>query len=37
MTDEQLNVFLELLAQLVESKAGTVQEAAELIRRAKPQ
>lgn len=37
MTDEQLNVFLELLAQLVESRAGTVKEAAELIRQSKPQ
>lgn len=35
MTDAQLNVFLELLAQLVEAKAATVSEAAELIRKTK--
>lgn len=35
MTDAQLNVFLELLAQLVETKAGTVGEAAEIIRKTK--
>lgn len=35
MTDAQLNVFLELLAQLVEAKAATVSEAAEFIRKTK--
>jgi uncharacterized protein (UPF0335 family) len=35
MTNAQLNAFLEQLAKLVESKALTVAEAAELIRQAK--
>lgn len=35
MTDAQLNVFLELLAQLVEAKAATGSDAAEIIRQAK--
>lgn len=35
MTDEQFNAFLEVLAQLVESKAKTPAEAAQLIRDAK--
>ena len=37
MTNAQLDAFLETLAKLVESKATTVEEAAELIRPAKPQ
>lgn len=35
MTNNQLNAFLETLAKLVESKAKTVEEAVELIRKAK--
>lgn len=35
MTNKQFDAFLETLAKLVESKAKTVQEAAELIREAK--
>ena len=35
MSDAQLNAFLELLAQLVESKAKTAEEAAGIIREAK--
>lgn len=35
MTNNQLNAFLETLAKLVESKAKTVEEAAEIIRKAK--
>lgn len=35
MTNAEFNAFLETLAQLVESKAITVQEAAEIIRQAK--
>ena len=35
MTNNQLNAFLETLAKLVESKAKTVEEAAELIRQSK--
>nr|WP_325305603.1 hypothetical protein [uncultured Dysosmobacter sp.] len=34
MTNAEFNAFLETLAQLVESKAKTVQEAATLIRQA---
>ena len=34
MSDAQLNAFLELLAQLVESKAKTAEEAAGIIREA---
>lgn len=34
MTDGQLKVFLELLAQLVEAKADTSGEAAGIIRQA---
>ena len=34
MTDAQLKVFLELLAQLVEAKADTPSAAAEIIRQA---
>ena len=37
MTNAQLDAFLETLAKLVESKATTVEEAAELIRQAKTQ
>lgn len=35
MTNAEFNAFLETLAQLVEAKARTVEEAAELIRQAK--
>ena len=35
MTNAEFNAFLETLALLVESKAETVEEAAELIRQAK--
>lgn len=35
MTDAQLHVFLELLAQLVEAKAKTAEDAAGIIRQAK--
>lgn len=35
MTNAQLNAFLEALAKLVESKAKTVEDAAEIIRKAK--
>lgn len=35
MTDEQFNAFLEVLAQLVESKAKTPADAAQIIRDAK--
>lgn len=35
MTNAEFNAFLETLALLVESKAGTVNEAAEIIRQAK--
>ena len=35
MTNAQLDTFLETLAKLVENKAKTVEEAAELIRQAK--
>ena len=35
MSDAQLNAFLELLAQLVEAKARTTEEAAGMIRQAK--
>ncbi len=35
MTGAQFQVFLELLAQLVEAKAHTGSDAAELIRQAK--
>lgn len=35
MSDAQLNVFLELLAQLVEAKAQTASDAAGIIRKAK--
>ena len=34
MTNAEFNAFLETLAQFVESKAKTVQEAATLIRQA---
>lgn len=37
MTNAQLDAFLETLARLVETKAATVTEAAELIRQAKTQ
>ena len=37
MTNAQLDAFLETLAKLVENKATTVEEAAELIRQAKTQ
>lgn len=35
MTNAEFNAFLETLAQLVESKANTVDESAEIIRQAK--
>ncbi len=35
MTNAQLNAFLEQLAKLIESKAETVAEAAEIVRQAK--
>lgn len=35
MTNAQLNAYLETLAKLVESKAKTTKEAAEIIRDAK--
>lgn len=35
MTNAEFNAFLETLAKLVESKAETVKEAAEIIRNAK--
>ena len=35
MTNKQFDAFLEVLAKLVESRAATVEEAAQLIREAK--
>lgn len=35
MSNAQLNSLLETLARLIESKASTVQEAAQIIREAK--
>lgn len=35
MTNAEFNAFLETLAKLVESKADTVKEAAEIIRNSK--
>ena len=35
MTNAQLNAFLESLAKLIEAKATTVEQAAELVRQAK--
>ena len=35
MTNQQYDKFLETLAQLIESKATTPQEAAEIVREAK--
>ena len=35
MTNAEFNAFLEPLAKLIESKAATVEEAAELVRAAK--
>ena len=32
MTNVEFNTVLEMLAQLIESKAATVQEAAEIVR-----
>ena len=37
MTNTEFRVLLEMLAQLIESKATTVQEAAKLIRQFKPE
>lgn len=37
MTNAELNAFLEVLAKLIETKAETPQEAAELVRQAKTQ
>ena len=35
MTNAEFNAFLETLAQLIEAKAGTPEEAAEIVRKAK--
>lgn len=35
MTNDQLNAFLENLARLIEAKAITVEEAAQIVRDAK--
>lgn len=35
MTNAQFNAFLENVAKLIESKAQTVEEAAEIVREAK--
>ena len=35
MTSQELNQFLEAIAELIESKATTVQEAAEIVRNKK--
>ena len=35
MTNEQLNVFLETLAQLIEAGAKTARDAADIVRNAK--
>lgn len=35
MTNAELNTLLELLAQLIEAKAKTTAEAAEIVRKAK--
>lgn len=35
MTDEQYNAMLETLARLIEAKAATVSEAAQIVREAK--
>lgn len=35
MTNAQFNAFLENLAKLIEAKAETVEQAAELVRQAK--
>ncbi len=35
MTNAELNAFLETLAKLIEAKAATAKEAAQLIREAK--
>lgn len=35
MTNFQLDAFLETLAKLIESKATTVEEAAQIVRQAK--
>ena len=37
MTDTEFRVLFEMLAQLVESKAKTVEEAVEIIRQFKPE
>ena len=37
MTNTEFRVLLEMLAQLVESKAKTVEEAVDLIRQFKPE
>ncbi len=34
MTNAEFNAFLETLAQLIEAKAKTVKEAAEIVRKA---
>ena len=35
MNDQQLNIFLETIAQLIEAKAVTVEEAAKIVRESK--
>lgn len=35
MTSQELNQFLEVIAELIEAKATTVQEAAEIVRNKK--
>lgn len=35
MTNKQFNAYLETLAKLIESKAKTAEEAAEIVRQAK--
>lgn len=35
MTSQELNQFLEAIAELIEAKATTVQEAAEIVRNKK--
>ena len=35
MTNDQLNMILETIAKLIEAKANTVQEAAQIVRDAK--
>ena len=37
MTNTEFRILLEMLAQLVESKAKTIEEAVEIIRQFKPE